>query len=239
MAEIKEIRGNIFDTSCSVIVNTVNCIGVMGKGIALEVKNRFPEAFYAYKQKCENKEMRIGKLFLWTGSTPWILNFPTKYHWKYPSKLTFIEAGLEDFIKNYKQWGITRIAFPRLGTEAGKLNWEEVRVIIYNKLISLPDLYVEIYQYAPLAISFHDETYLILVDRTKNLITINDYVNKIGIPKKQAAILKNVLSENNIRSMRELQKIKGLGKKSVEKIYNFALTESKGFTTSGEQLELF
>ena len=239
MAEIKEIQGNIFDTSCDVIVNTVNCMGVMGKGIALEVKNRFPEVYYAYKQKCRNKEIRIGKLFLWRGSNPWILNFPTKFHWKYPSKLKFIEAGLDDFIKNYKKWGIKHIAFPRLGAESGKLDWEEVRTIIYNKLASLPDLYIEIYQYAPLAISFHDEIYLKLVDRTRNLITIDDYVKKIGIPKKQAAILKNILSENTIKSMRELQMTKWLGKKSVEKIYNFARSEPEDSTKSGEQLELF
>ncbi len=240
MAEIKELRGNIFDTSCDVIVNTVNCVGVMGRGIALEIKHRFPDVYEAYRIQCEKKQMLIGKLFLYRGSKPWILNFPTKFHWKYPSKLRFIEAGLDDFVRNYKSWGIKSVAFPRLGTEAGKLNWEEVRQMMYKKLSTLADLYVEIYQFAPLTINFRDEMFDKLIEIAKKF-SIEDYVSQIGLTKRQAIILKNVVSGDitSVHSMRELGKVKGLGKKSIERIYEFVRSSPFNQMACREQLELF
>ena len=98
---IKKIKGNIFNTSCQTLVNTVNCIGVMGKGIALECKLRFPPMFEKYKEYCEKKLIKPGSLQLWKESRPWILNFPTKLHWKDPSKIEYLEKGLEKFQKEY------------------------------------------------------------------------------------------------------------------------------------------
>ena len=84
---IKEIKGNIFNSKCQALVNTVNCVGVMGKGIALECKLRFPGMFEKYKEFCDTKKIRPGILQLWKNSKPWVLNFPTKMHWKDPSKI--------------------------------------------------------------------------------------------------------------------------------------------------------
>src|SRR5437660_12896839 len=86
--------GDLFTSRAQTLVNTVNCVGVMGKGIALEFKNRYLQMFVAYARLCDDRQLRPGLLYLWTKSTPWILNFPTKDHWKYPSKLGCIETGV-------------------------------------------------------------------------------------------------------------------------------------------------
>ena len=128
MNNIKIVRGNIFNTKAQTIVNTVNCVGVMGKGIALVFKLRYPLMFDIYKGFCKSKQIGIGKLWLYKGEPeePWVLNFPTKFHWKYPSKLEYIELGLEKFVTTYKEKGITSIAFPMLGTNNGGLSKDEV-----------------------------------------------------------------------------------------------------------------
>ena len=115
MALIHYQKGNIFDSHTHVIVNTVNCKGVMGKGLALAFKQRYPEMVPVYQQECKTGKLRIGRPSLYKASTPWILNFPTKDHWRPPSKLEYLEKGLEYFIKHYKKAGIQSIAFPKLG----------------------------------------------------------------------------------------------------------------------------
>ncbi len=147
MATILEIDGNIFNSKAQTIVNTVNCDGVMGKGIALEYKKRFPDMFNNYVNLCKNKSIKPGILYLYTKSNPWILNFPTKLHWRYKSKIEYIELGLKKFSVEYKRKNIKSIAFPKLGTMNGGLDWEDVKVIMYKYLLPLKDLEVEIYNY--------------------------------------------------------------------------------------------
>lgn len=107
MNNIKIVRGNIFNTKAQTIVNTVNCVGVMGKGIALVFKLRYPLMFDIYKGFCKSKQIGIGKLWLYKGEPeePWVLNFPTKFHWKYPSKLEYIELGLEKVCNDLQRKG--------------------------------------------------------------------------------------------------------------------------------------
>lgn len=139
--------GNIFDSNLQTIVNTVNCVGVMGKGIALEFKNRYPGMFKEYVAMCKRGELSPGVPYLYNdilGTS--ILNFPTKDHWKSPSKLSYIIDGLDWFIDNYSGLKITSIAFPPLGCGNGGLSWEIVGPIMYNKLKGLP---IEIEIYAP------------------------------------------------------------------------------------------
>ena len=123
---VREISGNIFNSSCQTIVNTVNCVGVMGKGIAIEYKLRYPDMFDTYFKLCERKLLKPGLLQLWTKSNPWILNFPTKFHWKYPSKLEYVELGLEKFHNIYLEKKISSIAFPLLGVNSGGLDQNSV-----------------------------------------------------------------------------------------------------------------
>src|SRR5687768_2475848 len=98
-AETKNItvrQGDLFESSAQTLVNTVNTVGVMGKGVALAFKQRFPEMYRDYVQRCERNEVRLGQPYLWRPLVePWVLNFPTKEHWRKPSSLTGIVAGLE------------------------------------------------------------------------------------------------------------------------------------------------
>ena len=139
--------GNIFDSKMQTIVNTINCVGVMGKGIALEFKNKYPAMYKEYVGMCARGEVSPGKPYLYSdmfGTS--ILNFPTKDHWKSPSKLSYIVDGLDWFVRNYSNIGITSIAFPPLGCGNGGLSWELVGPIMYHKLKDLP---IDIEIYAP------------------------------------------------------------------------------------------
>jgi O-acetyl-ADP-ribose deacetylase (regulator of RNase III) len=140
-------NGNLFDSNAQTIVNTVNCVGVMGKGIALTFKNKYPNMFNSYKTICDKQLLSPGKLLLYTKETPWILNFPTKNHWKNPSKIEYIEEGLRKFVEIYKEKGITSIAFPLLGCANGGLNWEEQVKPIMEQYLSNLDISVEIWIY--------------------------------------------------------------------------------------------
>lgn len=140
---IEYIEGNIFDSPAQVIVNTVNTVGVMGKGIALEFKNRYPQMFEKYKIACEKRQLTIGKLMLISAPDHMLLMFPTKENWRYPSKLSYIEQGLKRFCDNYAQRGITSIAFPKLGCGNGDLDWNDVRPLMEKYLKNLPiDIYI-------------------------------------------------------------------------------------------------
>lgn len=146
MTSITFIEGNIFDTKMQTIVNAVNCVGVMGKGIALEFKIKYPDMYDKYKEICKQKLLNIGTLWIYKtkNNDKWILNFPTKYHWKYPSKIEYIEKGLQKFVNTYKQKGIKSIAFPLLGTNNGGLNKEQVKEIMYDYLKKC-EIPIEIY----------------------------------------------------------------------------------------------
>ena len=121
---ITYIEGDLFESPAKVLVNTVNTKGVMGKGIALQFKRVYPEMFRVYRDHCEHGRFEIGKLFLYKTSHKWILNFPTKKHWRNPSRVEYIEAGLRKFAQSYGDMGITSIAFPALGCGNGELDYE-------------------------------------------------------------------------------------------------------------------
>jgi len=137
--------GDIFDSTAQIIVNAVNCEGYMGKGLALAFKQRYPAMFRVYQQECKTGKLRIGRPTLYKNSTPWILNFPTKNHWKPPSKMEYIEKGLAYFVAHYQEAGITSIAFPKLGAQNGKLSWEDVGPVMAKYLGPLDiDVYIYI-----------------------------------------------------------------------------------------------
>jgi O-acetyl-ADP-ribose deacetylase (regulator of RNase III) len=146
---IEYIEGNILNATTQVVVNTVNCEGFMGKGLALQFKKNCPDMFKEYKQKCVEGKIAIGKLHLYKNSFRyWILNFPTKDHWRQNSKLEYLQRGLEEFKNHYQDWGITSIAFPRLGCQQGGLDWKDVKPIM-EQYLNLPELEVKIYSYKP------------------------------------------------------------------------------------------
>jgi O-acetyl-ADP-ribose deacetylase (regulator of RNase III) len=133
------VTDNLFNSPAQVLVNTVNTVGVMGKGIALEFKQIYPDMFRKYVDYCELGEIQIGKLLLYKTPHKWVLNFPTKQHWRNPSKPEYIEAGLQKFRLSYVQMGIHSIAFPALGCGNGELDFErQVRPLMEEYLSDLP-----------------------------------------------------------------------------------------------------
>jgi O-acetyl-ADP-ribose deacetylase (regulator of RNase III) len=147
MNNITIINGNILDSQCQTLVNPINCVGVMGKGLALEFKKRYPKMFDLYKEYCKNGLIQIGNIWLYKNEidTNWVLNFPTKQHWKQPSKLEYIEQGLEKFIQTYQEKNIQSIAFTLLGAGNGSLDKHIILSLLEQKL-SVCDVLVEIYK---------------------------------------------------------------------------------------------
>jgi O-acetyl-ADP-ribose deacetylase (regulator of RNase III) len=148
---ITYIKGNILDSAAPVLVNTVNTVGVMGKGIALQFKKAFPDNFRAYSKACKTGDIAIGKLFLskdnnLTTGEKLIVNFPTKTDWRKPAEYNYIEAGLKDLIKIILKNNIKMIALPPLGAGNGGLEWERVKKIIEKMLSSLPDVEILVYE---------------------------------------------------------------------------------------------
>ena len=131
---IQIVKGNIFESETQTIVNTVNCVGVMGKGIALEYKKRYPKMFTRYQELCNLKLIKTGKLWLFKDSDKWILNFPTKDHWRNPSEIDYLKIGLEKFVLTYKEKGITSISFPLLGASNGGIDPDVSLAIMYKYL---------------------------------------------------------------------------------------------------------
>jgi O-acetyl-ADP-ribose deacetylase (regulator of RNase III) len=131
-------RTSLLESPAQTLVNTVNCVGVMGKGLAQAFKDREPAMFLAYKKVCEQGLLEPGKLWLWRGAGSWTLNFPTKKHWRNSSKLDWIESGLKKFASAYEAQGIKEISFPRLGCGNGGLDWEDVRPLMEHYLQPLP-----------------------------------------------------------------------------------------------------
>ena len=139
--------GDLFSSKASTLVNTVNCVGVMGKGIAKEFKQKYPAMFKDYKSRCSAGLVKLGEPYLYTdllGTS--ILNFPTKNHWRSSSRIRDISDGLDWFVAHYNKLGISSIAFPPLGCGNGGLSWHEVGPLMYQKLKDLP---IEIWIYAP------------------------------------------------------------------------------------------
>jgi len=147
---IKYTKGNIFDSDTDALVNTVNTVGIMGKGIALQFKKAYPNNFKAYQNACKKGEIEVGKVFVYadknidTGEKI-IINFPTKKHWRKPSEYSYITEGLTDLIKIIEESGIKSIAIPPLGSGNGGLQWENVKKIIEEKLGTL-DTEIVVYE---------------------------------------------------------------------------------------------
>jgi O-acetyl-ADP-ribose deacetylase (regulator of RNase III) len=150
--------GDLLQSDADAIINTVNCVGIMGKGIALQFKQAFPRNYEAYRRACEAGDVRLGKMFVFdTGSmiSPrWLINFPTKNHWKAKSRLEDIKAGLVDLRRVVDELGITSIAMPPLGCGNGGLDWRDVERVIRQAFEDHP---IDVRLFAPGAAPKVDE----------------------------------------------------------------------------------
>jgi O-acetyl-ADP-ribose deacetylase (regulator of RNase III) len=143
-------EGNVLASKAEAVVNTVNTVGVMGKGIALMFKEAFPQNYDAYREACARGQVQIGRMFVTEpmrlGEPKWIINFPTKKHWRQPSDLNWIEEGLVDLRRVIKEMRIKSIALPPLGSGNGGLDWHDVKPLIVSALGSLQDVDIRIYE---------------------------------------------------------------------------------------------
>lgn len=214
---------SVFNVKAQTMVNTVNCVGIMGAGLALEFNLRYPKMYDDYLERCRQKEVVIGKPYLYKAyETAWIMNFPTKVHWKYNSKIEWIEQGLEYFVKNYEQLGIISVAFPKLGCDMGcdkgNLDWRDVKIITEKYLNSI-----------------NIDTYICMDKERKATGTegfmvdmINNAQDRFWIPKLR---IKNNIADKIINALpiyrfRELMKIKGVGKQTYGKIFKLLYSKA-------------
>lgn len=137
--------GDIFESNAQTLTNTVNCVGVMGKGIAKQFKERYPDMYDDYAERCKRNEVQLGRPYLYRQMyDPWVLNFPTKGHWRAVSNLSDIKRGLEHVLGHYREWGIESLAVPPLGCGNGQLDWRVVGPMLYRSLGTM-DIPVELY----------------------------------------------------------------------------------------------
>lgn len=210
---IKYFDGTVFNTDAKAIVNTVNTVGVMGAGVALEFGLRYPEMLDEYQKKCFNKQLVVGKVDYYKDDQYTIINFPTKWHFKYPSKLEWIEKGLQHFAETYKENNISSVAFPRLGCANGGLSWEKVQPIMEKYLSSLD---IDVYICLDKIPSAQGKEKL-MVD-LYNKCDIDALSKKIRLTKSQ----KTLLSENKpISRFWHIGKIDGIGMKTYSNIFNY------------------
>jgi O-acetyl-ADP-ribose deacetylase (regulator of RNase III) len=148
---IQEAHGNLLAAEADALVNTVNTVGVMGKGIALQFKRAFPENYKAYKRACDEGAVELGRMFIWDAGAladdrpRYIINFPTKKHWRSKSKVSDIRAGLDDLVRQLEDLSIKSVAVPPLGCGHGGLRWEQVRPLIEKAFEKIPNVDVLLY----------------------------------------------------------------------------------------------
>ena len=223
MSELRIISGNIFTTKCQTIVNTVNCFGVMGAGIALECRLRYPAMYQQYAGLCEEKKIDIGTLWIYKASDRWILNFPTKQHWKYPTKEEYLHAGLRKFMETYEARGVESIAFPVLGAQNGGLEAARSVEIMESYLRDCP-IRVEIYQYDPMA---KDDLFDKFKERMLTL-GLEDLKSATGLRSDYIERIRDVLQNPKMRQLNQLAKANGIGDKTLEKAFAFVRNEASG-----------
>ena len=173
-----------------------------------------------YKEFCKNKQIAIGKLWLYKQpqeGSQWVLNFPTKFHWKYPSKMEYLEAGLQKFVDTYEEKGITSIAFPLLGTHNGGLDKIEVLDMMHSYLEKclIP---IDIYEYDPAA---PDELYNKFQERWILMSQLDK--KNIGIRANQISTIDNALNDPKICSMTALSEYDGIGILTLQKCFNLII----------------
>jgi O-acetyl-ADP-ribose deacetylase (regulator of RNase III) len=184
-------RGSIFDSSCDYLTNTINTVGAMGAGLALEFRLRVPEMYQLYKEKCTNGKIKIGEYWVYdrpnrTGKI--ILNFPVKKGFNHPSKWEYIIEGLRYFVQNYRKDNITSIAMPTLGSRLGKLDDEGVLIMMQEDLQNLP-ITIEIYR------KYEQDRLTKCVKRLISEMTVSEISREFGLSTSKSEQIKARVSE--------------------------------------------
>ena len=162
MSNVRVLEGDLLKSNMHALVNTVNTVGIMGKGVALAFKKRYPDMYQDYVKRCDRREVRLGEPYVYRADDHLIVNFPTKEHWRSVSRLSDIVAGLDYLERHYKEWQIRSLAVPPLGCGNGQLEWRVVGPILYRHLKRLA---IPVELYAPHGSTLLGEIQLDLLDQ--------------------------------------------------------------------------
>lgn len=200
----------VFNVNADCIVNTINCVGFMGKGLALEFALRYPKLEEKYINECKKKLMHTGKVYFYEIDGQKIINFPTKFHFKYPSKMEWIEEGLQYFLDNYKNWNIKSIAFPLLGASNGGL---DPRIVEKTMEYYLAKVDIDVYICHSKLVEGKEKE---MVDSFKS--TRIDLLSKrIKLNEKQKINLSE--SKDKINRFVDISRIEGVGEKTYRELF--------------------
>ncbi|GHS86315.1 hypothetical protein FACS189487_00340 [Campylobacterota bacterium] len=217
-------NGNIFTTTAETIVNTVNCVGIMGAGIAFEFRLREPSMYEQYRSLCAERQIAIGKLWLCSSNGQYgykqVLNFPTKIDWKLPSDESYLRQGLDRFVATYQTKNISSIAFPMLGADRGGISQERSLSIMQNYLNKC-DIDIEIWRFDTAA---KDDLFDRFIKRIKQV--------DFALLKKECGIRSDILKkviigseQDDINSISGLLRLNGVGDVSIEKLFHYVSKE--------------
>ncbi|EHK7404365.1 TPA: macro domain-containing protein [Vibrio parahaemolyticus] len=200
---IKYLKGDLFSDHAEALVNTVNTVGVMGKGLAYQFKEKYPENFLKYRDACKNKELTTGTVLTVPIKEPngphYVINFPTKEHWKGKSKIEYIESGLDALISTVDKHNISSVAIPALGSGLGGLPWSQVEQVLIRKLETIER--VEWRIYAPTETPKKQSPTRITFGRAVLIVAIEQYVNqsrKDNLSEQELQCLMYILLNNGI-----------------------------------------
>lgn len=225
------LKGNLFTSSAQTLVNTVNCVGVMGAGVAFEFRLRYPEMYARYVELCEQRQIAIGSLWLFKGASRWVLNFPTKTDWKLPSRMQYLEAGLRKFVDTYVDKKITSAAFPVLGAGKGGIP-ESQSLQLMKQHLEQCSISIEIYRYDPDAF---DDLYSDFRARFASLPDAT-VTSATGIRSREIGALRRALDQSKYRALSQLLAAPGVGEVTLERCFSFVTAD--GSKKSGDQLGL-
>jgi O-acetyl-ADP-ribose deacetylase (regulator of RNase III) len=229
----KELHGNLFASKAHAIVNTVNCVGFMGKGVALEFRRRFPAMFAEYKKVCLEKRLRPGQILPYRKSSPWILNFAIKDDWKNPSREEWVEECLNKFRASYRAMGIQSVAFPWMGAMNGRIPLTTIQELTRRYLSDLGDIDVEVYSFDP---SATDPLFETLKERMKCL-SAESFARESGLQLRFAEAVYDLVGTGEAKSIAEVVGSSRLGDTSLDHLYAYLAAPRPA--ESGEPRELF
>ena len=152
MGSYELVKGDLLDSDVEALVNTVNCVGVMGRGLALQFKRRFPRNYADYRSACDAGEVAIGRVHVHeTGlfAPRYVFNFPTKNHWRNPSTLAYVRTGLDSLESEIRRLGVRSVGIPALGCDLGGLEWDDVMPLIVATVTRIPGLHAMLFEPHP------------------------------------------------------------------------------------------